>query len=69
LNLLPHAYFWQLRAAQNNDRSHLENLRVSLLDRVGLREDAFWILLHQVDIGELADARLPRSGVREYWRA
>ena len=38
--------------------SHLEYLRVFLLDRLGVPLDAGRIFLHQLDVGELADARL-----------
>jgi len=38
-------------------RSHLENLCVAFLDDIPLRKDAIRILLHQLDIGEPADAR------------
>src|SRR4029079_5233951 len=36
--------------------SHLENLRVALLDLLGAFFHAFGVLLHQLDIGELANA-------------
>ncbi len=38
--------------------SHLENLRVALLDLLGVLLDAFGVFLHQLDVGELADAGL-----------
>src|SRR4051812_8068119 len=38
--------------------SHLENLRVALLDFLGALFDALRVLLHQLDVGKLADARL-----------
>jgi len=37
---------------------HLENLGVPLLDRLSFRQDALRILLHQLDVGELADSGL-----------
>src|SRR4051812_25379488 len=38
--------------------SHFENLGIALFDHIGVALDAFDILFHQLDVGELADAGL-----------